>query len=75
MKELVEYIARSLVDYPDQVEVIETHAGNIIVLELHVASADMGRVIGKSGRVANAIRTLVRLVAAQDGTRVSVEFV
>lgn len=75
MKELVEYIARALVDHPDQVEVIETQAGNTTVLELRVAPDDMGRVIGKNGRVANAIRALVRLVAMQENKRVSLEIV
>ncbi len=75
MKELVEYIARSLVDHPEAVEVVETRHGSTIVLELHVAPEDMGRVIGKSGRVANAIRTLLRLVATQQGTRISLEIV
>ncbi len=75
MKELVEYIARSLVDHPEAVEVTESRAGNTTVLELRVAPDDMGRVIGKNGRVANAIRALVRLMAVQQGTRVSLEIV
>jgi predicted RNA-binding protein YlqC (UPF0109 family) len=59
MKELVEYIAKSLVDDPAAVEVTEIPSGSAIVLELRVAPEDMGRVIGKSGRVANAIRVLL----------------
>lgn len=72
-KELVEYIAKSLVDAPDKVMVKETHGANVVVLELHVDREDMGRVIGKDGRVANAIRTLLR-VAAED-RRVVLEIV
>lgn len=62
-KELIEYIARLLVDNPDQVTVKETHGGSVTVLELHVGQEDMGRVIGKDGRVANAMRTLLRVVS------------
>jgi predicted RNA-binding protein YlqC (UPF0109 family) len=76
MKELVEFIARSLVDDPASVEVTETETGSsAIVLELRVAPDDMGRVIGKSGRVANAIRALLRVVAAKEGKRVTLEIV
>ncbi len=75
MKELVEYIARSLVDHPEAVTVTETRSGNTTVIELHVAPDDMGRVIGKEGRVANAIRALVRLAAVRENRRVSVEIV
>lgn len=69
MKELVEYIAKSLVDDPSQVEVTEIAHGASITLELHVAQEDMGRVIGKNGRVANAMRTLVRVLAFKKGTQ------
>ncbi len=75
MKELVQYIACALVDHPDQVEVTETQAGNTIVIELRVAPDDMGRVIGKNGRVANAIRALVRLMAMNENRRVSLEII
>ena len=76
MKDLVEYIAKSLVDDPASVEVTETTtASSAIVLELRVAPDDMGRVIGKSGRVANAIRALLRVVAAKEGKRVTLEIV
>jgi predicted RNA-binding protein YlqC (UPF0109 family) len=64
-KELVEYIARGLVDAPDEVSVREARGGKVTVLELKVNRKDMGRVIGKDGRVANAMRTLLR-VAARD---------
>ena len=63
-KELVEYIAKALVENPDGVTVTEIRGGKVTVLELHVDRGDMGRVIGKDGRVANAIRTLVRVAAA-----------
>ena len=76
MKDLVEYIAKSLVDDPASVEVTETTTGSsAIVLELRVAPDDMGRVIGRSGRVANAIRALLRVVAAKEGKRVTLEIV
>jgi predicted RNA-binding protein YlqC (UPF0109 family) len=76
MKELVEYIARSLVDDPAAVEVTESVTGNTaIILELRVAPDDMGRVIGKNGRVANAIRSLLRVVATKEGKRVTLEIV
>jgi len=75
LKELVEYIAKSLVDDPSQVEVTETEGSSTIVIELKVAPEDMGRVIGRSGRVANALRTLLRVNAAGRGKRVNLEIV
>lgn len=75
MKELVEYIAKSLVDDPLQVQVNEVDHGSEVILELHVAPEDVGRVIGRNGRVANAMRTLVRVAAARQGKRASVEIV
>lgn len=72
-KELIEYIARQLVEQPDKVFVKETRGGSVTVLELHVDREDMGRVIGKDGRVANALRTLLR-VMSQD-RRVVLEIV
>jgi predicted RNA-binding protein YlqC (UPF0109 family) len=75
MKELIEYIAKSLVDDPSQVTVTEVGGANSIIIELHVAASDMGRVIGKGGRVANAMRTLVRVAAAKEGKRVTLEIV
>lgn len=75
MKELLTYIARNLVDYPDAVHVTE-HAGDgETVLELRVDPEDMGKVIGRQGRIAKEIRTLIRSVAQRQGTRVSVEIV
>lgn len=65
MKELVEVIAKSLVDYPDEVQVTETENDKAVVLELKVAQSDMGKVIGKQGRIAKAIRTVVKAAASQ----------
>jgi predicted RNA-binding protein YlqC (UPF0109 family) len=75
MKELIEYIAKSLVDDPSQVTVTEVGGASSIIIELHVAPSDMGRVIGKGGRVANAMRTLIRVAAAKEGKRVTLEIV
>jgi len=75
MKELVEYIAKSLVEDPSQVSVIETTQGGTTILELQVAPDDMGRIIGKNGRVANAMRVLVRVLASQRGQRVTLDIV
>ncbi|NLO89593.1 MAG: KH domain-containing protein [Clostridia bacterium] len=73
MKELVETLARALVDNPDQVVVNEVEGEKSVILELKVADEDMGKVIGKQGRIAKAIRTLVRAAAAREGKRVVVE--
>ena len=75
MKELIEYITRSLVDNPDQVDVKEVKSGNRIRLELRVAKDDMGRVIGKNGRVANSIRSLLRVAAEREGKQASLEVI
>ena len=75
MKELVEYIVKGLVDHPEEVTVTETRRGGDVALQLHVASDDMGRVIGKSGRIANAMRTLVRVAAMRQGKRATLEIV
>ncbi len=73
--ELVEYVARSLVDDPDGVSV-EVHAeGGATVIELHVAEGDMGKVIGRNGSVAKALRTLLKVVATRQGEDVSLEIV
>lgn len=73
MKDLIEYIASSLVDDPTQVIVIEQRRGSTINLRLHVAKEDMGRVIGKGGRVANSMRVLLRVAAAQQGKRATLD--
>ena len=73
MKELVEVIAKALVDHPDEVVVTEREAGHTLVVELRVAQGDMGKVIGKQGRIAKAIRTVVKAASTRDHSRVDVE--
>ena len=73
MKELVEFIAKSLADAPDDVVVTEEEDEEGIVIKLQVADEDKGRIIGKQGRIAQAMRTLVRVKAAKAGTRAKVE--
>ncbi len=75
MKELVEVIAKALVDHPDEVVVTEKADGRNVIVELHVAPADMGKVIGKQGRIAKAIRSVVKAASSKDHTRVDVEIV
>jgi predicted RNA-binding protein YlqC (UPF0109 family) len=75
MKELVEFIAKSIVNAPDDVVVIEEENEQGITLKLQVADDDKGRVIGKQGKIAEAMRTLVRVKAAQAGTRAILEIV
>ncbi|WP_028307366.1 KH domain-containing protein [Desulfitibacter alkalitolerans] len=75
MKELVEFIAKSLVDNPDDVSVTQVDGERSIQLELRVAPEDMGKVIGKQGRIAKALRTVLKAAAAKEGTRVVVEIV
>ena len=73
MKELVEVIAKALVDNPDQVEVLETEKDGEMIIELKVAPSDMGKVIGKQGRIAKAIRSVVKAAASKEDKRVVVE--
>lgn len=75
MKELLETIAKSLVDYPDEVSVNEIEDENALILELRVAKDDMGKVIGKQGRIAKAIRTVVKAAAIKENIKVAVEIV
>jgi uncharacterized protein len=76
MRDLVEFVVRSLVEDPDAVRVTELTEDDGTVLEVHVADGDLGRVIGREGRVANAIRTLAKAAAtAQDAGRVMVEII
>ena len=75
MKDLIEFISTSLVDDPTQVEVAEIRRGSQVTLKLQVGKEDMGRVIGKGGRVANAMRTLLRVTAAQEGKRATLDIV
>ena len=73
MKELIEYIAKSIVTMPEAVEVTEETNSDSLILKFKVADEDRGRVIGKQGRVAEAMRTLLRVVAIREGTRVRLE--
>ena len=73
MKELVEYMAKALVDDPEAVSVTEVAAGPDLILELRVGPGDMGRVIGRQGRVVNAMRTLVQMCAAREAKRAQLE--
>lgn len=73
MKELVEVIAKSLVDYPDEVVVTQTENEKSIIIELRVAQSDMGKVIGKQGRIAKAIRSVVKAAASKENKKVIVE--
>ena len=75
MKELLLYMAKNLVDDPDSVTVTETSDEEGKVLELHVAPGDMGKVIGRQGRIAKEIRTIVKTVAQRTGEKVTVEIV
>lgn len=75
MKELVEYIAKSLVDNPDAVTINEIDGESSIILELKVAPEDVGKVIGKQGRIAKAIRTVVKAAAVKQNKRVLVEII
>jgi hypothetical protein len=75
MQELIEYIARSLVDDPTQVRVSQLRQGETTQVRLEVAKEDMGRVIGRSGRVANAMRLLLRVAGAKDNHRTHLEIV
>jgi uncharacterized protein len=75
VRELVEFLARALVEHPDEVRVDEIDSAGDVVLEIHVAEDDLGRVIGRSGRVANAIRTVAKAAAAREDRRVMVEIV
>ncbi len=69
MKDLIEYIARAIVDDPDEVRVREEEEGDRVVYYLQVAEPDMGKVIGKQGRIANAMRTLLKVAAVKSGVR------
>lgn len=75
MKELIEFITRSLVEDPTQVHVAEVRGGSVVNLELQVAKEDMGRVIGRGGRVANAMRILLRVAAAREGKRANLDVI
>ncbi|HZK49799.1 MAG TPA: KH domain-containing protein [Thermoleophilia bacterium] len=75
MKNLLEYLAKALVDSPDEVRVESTETETTVVLELNVAREDIGKVIGKQGRIARALRTVVKASAVKNGKRAIVEIV
>lgn len=75
MKDLVEVIAKALVDHPDEVTVTEKENGRSLTVELYVAPSDMGKVIGKQGRIAKAIRTVVKAAAMEDNKKVDVDII
>ena len=75
IKDMVEYIAKSLADRPDEVEVSESMGETVVMIELNVASEDMGRMIGRKGRTINAIRSVARVLGGKMNKKVSVEIV
>jgi hypothetical protein len=75
VKELVEYVARGLVEHPERVSVVEIPEGGQTIYELEVAPDDMGKIIGRQGRMINSLRTLVKAAAVRRGMRVNVEVV
>jgi uncharacterized protein len=75
MRELVEFIAKALVDQPDAVQVRAIEGEQTLVLEVRVAPDDVGKVIGKQGRIVNALRTVVKAAAVRTGKRVTIEIV
>jgi hypothetical protein len=75
MKDLIEYIAKSLVEHPGEVQVRESGSGSRVRIELSVSKDDMGRVIGKGGKVANTIRTLLRVAAEREGKQATLDVV
>ncbi len=75
MKDLIEYIVKSLVDKPDEVDIQETQGETVTIVEVKVADEDVGKVIGKEGRIANSLRTIAKAAGAKDKKRVSVEII
>ena len=75
MKELLEFLALSLVDHPEQVRVEQTETSDGVVLRLSVAKEDVGKVIGKQGRIARALRTVVKASAVKDGKQATIEII
>jgi uncharacterized protein len=75
LKDLLEHLAKSLVDHPEEVHVEVTETDSTVVLELSVAKDDVGKVIGKQGRIARAVRTIIKASAVRDGKRAIVEIV
>ena len=75
MQELLTFVAQSLVEHPEQVSVTETEGPEAVILELHVAEDDMGKVIGKQGRIAKAIRSVVKAAASRSDKKVVVDII
>ncbi|MCL5038111.1 MAG: KH domain-containing protein [Chloroflexi bacterium] len=75
MKELLEYLAKALVDHPDEVKVSQVEGERSIILELRVDPEDMGKIIGKQGRIAQALRTLLKAASVKEGKRVMIEII
>jgi predicted RNA-binding protein YlqC (UPF0109 family) len=75
MKELLEYLAKALVDHPEDVKVSLVEGEKSIILELRVAHSDLGKIIGKQGRIAQALRTIVKAAAVKEGKKVVVEII
>lgn len=75
MKDLVEYIVKALVDKPDQVEIMEASGETVTIIEVKAAPEDVGKVIGREGRIANSIRTIVKAAAAKQQKKVTVEII
>ena len=73
MQELVEYIARALVDNPEEVRVRQIEGETVIIFEVSVAPEDLGKIIGRQGRIANALRTIVKAAASRQGKKATVE--
>lgn len=75
MKELLEYLVKAIVDVPEEVSIHEVEGEKAVVYEIKVATSDIGKVIGKHGRIINAIRTIVRAAAVKEGKKVSIELI
>ena len=75
LQDLIEFVVKSLVDDPSQVQIRQVQSGSNVKLELRVAKDDMGRVIGKKGRVANSIRTLLKVAAAREGKQATLDII
>lgn len=75
MKELIEYIVKALVDRPEAVEISQTEGESVTILEIRVGDEDIGKVIGKEGRIANSIRAIAKAAAAKNKRRVTVEII
>ncbi len=75
MKDLIEYIVKAIVDKPDEVDVREVTGDKVVVVEVRVPSDDVGKVIGRDGRIANALRVIAKAAAIKDGLRASVEII